>query len=246
MNMLTDLKNEDWNKRGVIYCYTNLLNNKKYVGQTIRTLKQRHSEHISDSYKNTTKKYNLPIHCAIRKYGIENFSLELLITDCVDYDSLNKYERYFINKFKTNDRSLGYNIADGGKNGNSTFGKTEEEIKEWRRKINEHRDIKSEKNPMYGKHHTEETKEKIKNSEYHKNIKRVEIVKVDKENNITIYNSTHDAERDGYDRRHIRDCCISNLIGEDEFVKKYNKKCRSHKKCKWYFLNDYINKFGEL
>lgn len=244
MNMLTDLKNENWNKKGVVYCYTNLLNNKKYIGQTIRTLKQRHSEHISDSYKNTTKKYNLPIHNAIRKYGIENFSLELLVIGCTKYDILNEHERYFIKKFKTNEKEFGYNIADGGKNGNSTFGKTKEELEEWRRKINEKRDVKGEKNPMYGKSHTEETKEKIKKSTYNKSI-QIKIVKVDENDNITIYESTHEAERCGYDRRHIRDCCNSNLMGEEEFVKKYGKKCRSHKKCKWYFLNDYISKFGE-
>ena len=187
-----------------------------------------------------------PIHSAIRKYGIENFSLEILLSDCVDYDTLNYHECYFIEKFNTNDKKFGYNIASGGKNGNSTFGKTKEELAEWRKKINEARDISGEKNPMYGKKHTDETKEKIKNSIYHKQLKRIEIVKVDADNNITIYESTHEAERDGYDRRHIRDCCISNLLGEEEFIKKYNKKCRSHKKCKWYYLDDYIKKFGEL
>lgn len=63
-----------------IYCYTNLINNKKYVGQT-NNLERRKKQHIQDSihcFKGREVSYNLPFHAAIRKYGIENFDFEIL------------------------------------------------------------------------------------------------------------------------------------------------------------------------
>ena len=58
-----------------IYCYKNLINNKEYVGQT-NNLKRRKKQHIQDSihqHQGHENAYNQPIHCAIRKYGIDNF-----------------------------------------------------------------------------------------------------------------------------------------------------------------------------
>jgi hypothetical protein len=58
-----------------IYCFTNTINNKKYIGQSIN-LKARIKTHYS-SYKNP--KYNhLALYKAFLKYGIENFQLEII------------------------------------------------------------------------------------------------------------------------------------------------------------------------
>ena len=57
--------------RGIIYIYTNILNNKVYIGQTTQEEKARQSQH-------KTSKDNLPFHCAIRKYGWDNFHYETL------------------------------------------------------------------------------------------------------------------------------------------------------------------------
>ena len=52
---------------GYIYLITNKINNKKYIGQTTRTIKIRISDHFSNLYK------NYAITNAIKKYGKENF-----------------------------------------------------------------------------------------------------------------------------------------------------------------------------
>jgi group I intron endonuclease len=58
-----------------IYKIINKINNKFYVGYTTKLpAKYRYSGHIS-SMKRGSK---LPIHCAMRKHGLENFSLEIL------------------------------------------------------------------------------------------------------------------------------------------------------------------------
>ena len=55
---------------GVIYLITNLLNGKKYVGQTIQRLNIRMNHHRRGG--------DLYIDRAIRKYGRENFKVEVL------------------------------------------------------------------------------------------------------------------------------------------------------------------------
>ena len=138
-----------------IYMYTNKINGKRYIGLT-KDFYRRHKEHI---------RYNTQlIDKAIDKYGIENFDV-VILKENLTSEEMNYWECYYINFYNTlaND-GQGYNLADGGY-GNPYEGKTEEEIKEIGRKISETKlkngDSKGNKNPMYGKHHTEETKRKI-------------------------------------------------------------------------------------
>jgi len=81
----------------------------KYVGQTIRTLKQRKSSHLSSSKKGST--YYL--HRAIRKYGAENFKWEV-IYNAASEEELNEKETYFIKEYNTNSQD-GYNLTEGGR-----------------------------------------------------------------------------------------------------------------------------------
>lgn len=160
VNLLEDMSNELWNSKGVIYCYTNKINGKKYVGQTKRTLKRRHNEHIWASKGG--KECHFPFHRAIKKYGIENFILELLALNCESYDEMNELEEFYVRSLKTLKTQHGYNIASGGNNGNNLEGKTEEELNEFKRKLSEANKGKlvGEKNPMYGKAWSEEQRKK--------------------------------------------------------------------------------------
>ena len=46
INLLDDLENELWNSKDVIYCYTNKINGKRYIGKTNKSLKNRHKGHM--------------------------------------------------------------------------------------------------------------------------------------------------------------------------------------------------------
>lgn len=99
---------------GIIYCFTNKINNKKYIGQTINP-KQRYNAHKSNYQNSNNQEYNSLLHRAFRKYGFENFNYEILSKDIDDIDLLNKLEIFYITKFNTKAPN-GYNVENGGKN----------------------------------------------------------------------------------------------------------------------------------
>lgn len=117
-----------------IYIITNLLNNKRYVGMTSKHLSERWSLHKADARRN--KPWHL--HRAIRKYGEENFTIELLEETTVSsLEELGKIETSWIEKLKPE-----YNMTTGGE-GHTGIS------------------MAGEKNGMFNKHHTAESKEKI-------------------------------------------------------------------------------------
>lgn len=92
---------------GCIYMYTNLKNGMRYIGQTIRPLRQRDWEHWNRD--------NSYIDRALRKEGKENFSLKILADNINDRDKLNELEKYYIQYYDTYNN--GYNLTTGGDNG---------------------------------------------------------------------------------------------------------------------------------
>lgn len=99
---------------GIIYCFTNNINDKKYIGQTINPL-QRYNAHKSNYTNKNNKEYNSLIHQAFRKYGFENFTYEILANNIDDIEILNQLEIYYIKHLNTQVPN-GYNIEAGGKN----------------------------------------------------------------------------------------------------------------------------------
>lgn len=97
---------------------------------------------------------------AIAKYGREAFSVDVLEW-CETKEELCEAEKLWIKKYRESGADM-YNIADGGDGGCLVkwweFG--EERRKEIIRQNSEAH--KGERNPMYGKHHPEETKERIR------------------------------------------------------------------------------------
>ena len=88
-----------------IYKITNIIDNKIYIGKDTK----------SDS------KYfgsGIIINRAIVKYGKENFIKEI-IDETDDYFELSKKEIYWIKKYNSTDRQIGYNISSGGDGGDT-------------------------------------------------------------------------------------------------------------------------------
>lgn len=95
-----------------IYIYTNKINGHQYVGQT-NNLQKRFNGHKSDSYNKNSHSYDYPLHRAIRKYGLENFTFEVLESGLTQ-DQANKRESYWIEQKQTHISQGGYNITKGG------------------------------------------------------------------------------------------------------------------------------------
>lgn len=95
---------------GYIYCITNIINNKQYVGKTINTIEERFKEHCRDSRKTRCNKR--PLYNAMNKYGIENFKIEEL--EYIEDDKLlAEREIYWIKELNTYGHN-GYNASKGG------------------------------------------------------------------------------------------------------------------------------------
>ena len=95
-------------KTGQIYIIKNKINNKVYIGQTTTNYKTRFIQHCKPSCVRTRhyKLYN-----AIKKYGKDNFYIELLETN-IPIDKLNEKEISYIEEY--NSFNKGYNATKGG------------------------------------------------------------------------------------------------------------------------------------
>ena len=96
----------------LIYKITNNINNKAYIGQTIKKAEERWKEHQRHSAGTHLNDQNKVLYKAMRKYGIQNFSFEVLQDNIEDYDQLDKAEMYWIDFYQT--FLHGYNETSGG------------------------------------------------------------------------------------------------------------------------------------
>lgn len=128
---------EEYDDIGIIYKYTSP-SGKCYIGQTMFPRRRRHD------HKNCAKNGdNRAFYKAIRKYGWDSFSYEVLYTTFeedikIRQDILNEKEVYYINKYDS--FKNGYNMTPGGEN------------------------YSGENHPSFGTHLSEEHKEKLKDS----------------------------------------------------------------------------------
>lgn len=91
-----------------IYCITNKINQKKYVGKSTISIEKRWDEHCRDARKERCEKR--PLYSSMKKYGNENFQIELL-GEYSEID-LDFYENYWICELDT--YKNGYNATLGG------------------------------------------------------------------------------------------------------------------------------------
>lgn len=131
---------------GVVYLILNLINGKRYVGQTVQPLKKRFKEHASCK--------TMPIGKAIRKYGKKNFYCGV-IKSCASKEELDYWEKFYIAALKSKDRKIGYNRTDGGE---GTIGY--EHTPECRAKLSAKKT--GENHPFFGQHLPDEHRANIK------------------------------------------------------------------------------------
>jgi group I intron endonuclease len=93
---------------GIIYLIRNKINNKKYIGQTIRALNDR----INDYKRGFGNDY---LNNSFKKYDWDNFEFSIIDT-AQSIEELNSKEIKYIIKYDTTNKNLGYNIESGGGN----------------------------------------------------------------------------------------------------------------------------------
>ena len=168
---------------GYVYKIVCKINDKLYVGQTIRTISERWRGH---KYKATrpSKEHDMAITRAMHKYGPENFEISA-VCRANNEKELNEREKFIIRIFDSINN--GYNIHEGGLNQKiseetkkkmSAAGKGKkkppgfgEKMRQIRLGTKQPESVKikcslsqrGEKSAWFGKKHTQETKIKMSN-----------------------------------------------------------------------------------
>ena len=179
-----------------VYCHTNKINGKRYVGITKQKPEKRWRNGLG--YKHNDYFYN-----AIQKYGWEEFSHEILFSDLSEKDA-NMKERELIAKWDLTNREYGYNIENGGNSGKTVSEETKRKLSditkqqmtpEARNYLRECtlRQFAIHGHPTKGRPCSREKRHKISNSHnFHK--KKIGQYSSDGEL-IAVFDSLHDMER---------------------------------------------------
>ena len=143
--------------KSYVYKITNNLNNKIYIGKS-NNPEKRWKQHVALSKKNKLIDGHYSyLHSAIKKYGIENFSMEIIACFNSNLDAFD-FESKTIFELKSNYREIGYNLTTGGE-GVVGFKQTKEQII---KSANSRRGkFVGVNNKNYGKKHSEEHRRKI-------------------------------------------------------------------------------------
>ncbi len=132
----------------IVYRITNRVNGKMYIGQTVKPLSRRWSNHVVDANRGS----DCLIHKAIRKYGPDVFDVEVLC-ECSSLEELNDKEAYYTESLNTV-MPHGYNMKPGGNCSGMRGKKHSPETKQIM-------SAKHKGHPNYLMAHTEEAKKRI-------------------------------------------------------------------------------------
>ena len=84
-----------------IYIFTNKVNNKQYVGSTIGDPQRRYNQHIYNAKYENVHQYNYPLYQAMRKYGFDSFTFEVIYQEDCSEEHIRDIEREYIIKYNT-------------------------------------------------------------------------------------------------------------------------------------------------
>lgn len=148
-----------------IYMIRNKLNSKVYIGKSF-DIDKRFREHLRGN------KTAMLLARALKKYGINNF--EFLILEECSKEEISDREIFYIDLYKSRERDKGYNIAAGGNGGDTISSLPEDRYNDYINKLSKPRPdlfkieqsirFSGSRNPMYGKHVSDKTKSKMRDS----------------------------------------------------------------------------------
>lgn len=142
-----------------IYKILNVITNDVYIGKS-NDIDHRFKDHMCE-LKNNRKQYNEFFQRSFNKYGEENFKLQI-IEEC-SATELNDKEIYWIAEYRKNYPFRLYNVSDGGDDGrmpDDIIVRNKLKISDIN-KGNPKLSHPGKSNPMYGKHHTEESRKRM-------------------------------------------------------------------------------------
>lgn len=210
-----------------VYMHTNKLNHKVYVGQTCQKPERRWGRN-GNGYKSYSNGCKIYFWYAICKYGWGNFE-HIVFADNLTKEEADSMEIMLILLYDTTNPKYGYNIASGGNvhvakgKNNPFYGKhhTDETKQKIRLSLPNQQ---GENNPFYGKKHSDETKQKLSASH-----KKVAVVQLSKDGEfIEIHKSIAQAANvTGVYSGNISNCCRHMCKSAGKFIwvyyEEYNK-----------------------
>lgn len=142
-------------KNPVIYFLHSATTGKIYTGQTKSLVKRMHS------YLYPCGRHAV-IGAALSKYGVNDFWVGV-VEECTE-DTLDERERFWIAEFGCLVKNGGYNITEGGRDA-GTRGMIVTEDQKAKQSLTMKGRYTGDKNPFYGKTHTEETRQRMRLSD---------------------------------------------------------------------------------
>ena len=133
---------------GIIYMIQNKINGKIYFGQTKHTFEKRYNYDDTRIVEDVSNEH---LRNSINKYGINNFYINRKFDVAYSKEELDELEDLYICMYETMNPDKGCNKRRGGHGGRFN--------EEFKIKMSEV--TSGHKNPMYGKHHTDESKRLI-------------------------------------------------------------------------------------
>ena len=224
----------------IVYLVENRTNGKRYVGKTVRSLKQRWKEHCSNAEHSHTE---MVIYAAIRKYGPESFDVSVLEEHATSA-AMDAAEIRLIAELGTHvslDRGYNMTLGGDGLSGYKHTEKTKRKMSETRkgRKLSpEHakaiadgqRGVPRPKvaearlgagNPMFGRRQSDEARVKISKGLEGRN--NVPVVAMDKMGNVvaTYVSMRKAAEAVGGQANKIYEVCVGSRMTHKKLCWKY-------------------------